>query len=156
MSTIYTLAWITTCSCRFPVELTDLGAGSFTWGVEMTYCTPYLLSLGLTKSKTSLVWIAGPLSGLIVQPIVGAIADESTSKWGRRRPFIVIGAVVVAACLLILGFTKEIVGLFISDEEAGKTPTIILAVLAIYAVDFSINAGSWKSLAAWIPSDPKQ
>lgn len=121
--------------------LTDLGA-SFTWGVEMTYCTPYLLSLGLTKSMTSLVWIAGPLSGLVVQPIVGAIADESTSKWGRRRPFIVLGAVVVAACLLILGFTKEIVGVFIPDEETARTPTIVVAVLAIYAVDFSINAGS--------------
>lgn len=107
----------------------------------MTYCTPYLLSLGLTKSKTSLVWIAGPLSGLIVQPIVGAIADESRSKWGRRRPFIVIGAIVVALCLLVLGFTKEIVALFMSDEEAAKTVTIIVAILAIYAADFSINAG---------------
>ncbi|KAK6079084.1 sucrose transport protein [Seiridium cupressi] len=113
---------------------------TFTWGVEMTYCTPYLLSLGLTKSKTSLVWIAGPLSGLLVQPIVGAIADESKSKWGRRRPFIVVGAVVVAACLLALGFTKEIVGLFMADEESGKTVTILVAILAIYAVDFSINA----------------
>ncbi|KAG9580716.1 hypothetical protein KCV04_g23243, partial [Aureobasidium melanogenum] len=46
----------------------------FTWGTEMTYCTPYLLQLGLTKSKLSLVWIAGPLSGLIMQPIVGIMA----------------------------------------------------------------------------------
>ncbi|KAF3015665.1 hypothetical protein E8E14_012637 [Neopestalotiopsis sp. 37M] len=113
---------------------------TFTWGVEMTYCTPYLLSLGLTKSKTSLVWIAGPLSGLVVQPIVGAIADESRSRWGRRRPFIVVGAIVVALSLLVLGFTQEIVGLFVSDEEAAKTITILVAVLAIYAVDFSINA----------------
>lgn len=113
---------------------------TFTWGVEMTYCTPYLLSLGLTKSKTSLVWIAGPLSGLVVQPIVGAIADESRSRWGRRRPFIVIGAIVVALSLLALGFTKEIVALFVTDEDTAKTVTILVAVLAIYAVDFSINA----------------
>ncbi|EXM24345.1 hypothetical protein FOTG_08767 [Fusarium oxysporum f. sp. vasinfectum 25433] len=52
---------------------------TFTWGIEMTYCTPYLLNLGLTKSNTSLVWIAGPLSGLIVQPVVGVIADEIMS-----------------------------------------------------------------------------
>jgi solute carrier family 45, member 1/2/4 len=107
----------------------------------MTYCTPYLLSLGLSKSRTSLVWIAGPLSGLIVQPIVGALSDESKSKWGRRRPFIVVGSIIVALCLLVLGFTKEIVQLVIPDEAAAKTPTIFLAVLAIYAVDFSINAG---------------
>ncbi|KAI1065214.1 hypothetical protein LB507_000326 [Fusarium sp. FIESC RH6] len=113
---------------------------TFTWGIEMTYCTPYLLNLGLTKSNTSLVWIAGPLSGLVVQPVVGVIADESKSKWGRRRPLMVVGSIVVAISLLILGFTREIVGFFISDEEAAKRPTIVLAVLAIYVVDFAINA----------------
>lgn len=89
----------------------------FTWGIEMTYCTPYLLQLGLTKSRTSLVWIAGPLSGLIMQPVVGIIADRSKSKWGRRRPFMVGGSVLVGICLLVLGWTKEIVGLFVSDLE---------------------------------------
>ncbi|KAI5927823.1 major facilitator superfamily domain-containing protein [Camillea tinctor] len=121
------------------LTLTTIGI-TFVWGVEQTYCTPYLLSLGLTKSMTSLVWIAGPLSGLIVQPIVGAIADESTSPWGRRRPYIIIGSVISAICLLTLGFTKEIVALFIKDEQTSQTMTIFLAVLAIYAVDFSINA----------------
>ncbi|KAH6608731.1 hypothetical protein Trco_002077 [Trichoderma cornu-damae] len=117
---------------------------TFTWGIEMTYCTPYLLNLGLTKSKTSLVWIAGPLSGLIVQPIVGVLADESTSPWGRRRPLMMIGAVIVSACLLVLGFTREIVGAVVDDgdddDDAVRRLTIALAVVAIYAVDFAINA----------------
>lgn len=111
----------------------------FTWGTEMTYCTPYLLQLGLTKSKTSLVWIAGPLSGLIIQPLIGVIADRSRSKWGRRRPFMVFGSLVVAFCLLVLGWTKEIVGSFVKDPEKAKNGTIALAVVSIYAVDFSIN-----------------
>ncbi|KAH7257129.1 major facilitator superfamily domain-containing protein [Fusarium tricinctum] len=113
---------------------------TFTWGIEMTYCTPYLLNLGLTKSSTSLVWIAGPLSGLVVQPVVGVIADESKSKWGRRRPLMVVGSIIVAISLLILGFTRELVGLVVTDEEAAKRPTIVVAVLAIYVVDFAINA----------------
>ncbi|KAF4829068.1 General alpha-glucoside permease [Colletotrichum tropicale] len=113
---------------------------TFTWGIEMTYCTPYLLNLGLSKSNTSLVWVAGPLSGLVVQPIVGAIADESKSKWGRRRPFIVLGSIITAFALAMLGFTKEIVGIFISEKETARIFTIILAVLAIYVVDFAINA----------------
>lgn len=112
----------------------------------MTYCNPYLLSLGLSKSKTSLVWIAGPLSGLIVQPIVGTMADESRSKWGRRRPFIAGGSVIVAIALLVLGFTKDIVSFFVSDAEAAKSFTIFLAILSIYVVDFSINAGSSASI----------
>jgi hypothetical protein len=89
----------------------------FTWGTEMTYCTPYLLQLGLTKSKLSLVWIAGPLSGLIMQPIVGIMADKSTSKWGRRRPVMVGGTVIVSICLLILGWTKEIIAAFVGEGE---------------------------------------
>lgn len=104
-------------------------------------CTPYLLNLGLTKSNTSMVWIAGPLSGLIVQPIVGVVADESTSRWGRRRPLMMIGAVIVSACLLVLGFTRDIVGLLgDSGGDAARRATIVLAVAAIYAVDFAINA----------------
>lgn len=113
---------------------------TFTWGIEMTYCTPYLLNLGLTKSNTSLIWIAGPLSGLIVQPIIGVVADENTSKWGRRRPFMVVGAVIVAGCLVVLGFTKEIVGFLVNDAELARGPTVALAVLSIYALDFAINA----------------
>lgn len=79
--------------------------------------TPYLLQLGLTKSKTSLVWVAGPLSGLIMQPVVGVLADNSKSKWGRRRPFMIGGALIVAFCLLVLGWTAEIVGLFVSEAH---------------------------------------
>ncbi|KAG6032713.1 hypothetical protein E4U41_007163 [Claviceps citrina] len=112
---------------------------TFTWIVEMTYCTPYLLNLGLTKSNTSLIWIAGPLSGLVVQPVVGVIADENTSKWGRRRPLMVMGALIVACCLLVLGFTKELVGLVVPDEAVARGPTVALAVLSIYALDFAIN-----------------
>lgn len=112
----------------------------FTWGIEMTYCTPYLLALGLTKSRTSLVWIAGPLSGLIVQPIIGVLADRSKSKYGRRRPVMLIGSVLVAGCLITLGWAKEIVGHFVEEGEFRRSCTVALAVVAIYAVDFAINA----------------
>jgi solute carrier family 45 protein 1/2/4 len=57
----------------------------------------------------------------------------------------VAGSVVVAACLVVLGWTKEIVGVFISDPDTAKTWTIVVAVLSIYAVDFAINAGELPS-----------
>jgi solute carrier family 45 protein 1/2/4 len=53
----------------------------------------------------------------------------------------VIGSILVAACLLVLGWTKEIVGYFVEEGEFKKTCTIVTAVLSIYAVDFAINAG---------------
>lgn len=83
----------------------------------MTYCTPYLLQLGMTKSRLAFVWVAGPLSGLIMQPVVGILADKSRSKYGRRRPVMLAGAVLVSLCLLVLGWTKEIVALFVTDTE---------------------------------------
>lgn len=54
-----------------------------------------------------------------------------------------MGAVVVSACLLVLGFTREIVGAFTVgsiDSDSTRRFTVILAVAAIYAVDFAINA----------------
>lgn len=81
-----------------------------------------------------------------MQPIIGVIADESTSKWGRRRPIIAIGSVIVALSLLALGFTKEIVASFVSDPYLAKVLTIMMAVLSLYSVDFSINAGEKRGL----------
>lgn len=50
------------------------------------------------------------------------------------------GAILTAICLFILGWTAEIVGLFVSDPEMAKPCTVALAVISIYAVDFSINS----------------
>ncbi|KFY19004.1 hypothetical protein V493_08203 [Pseudogymnoascus sp. VKM F-4281 (FW-2241)] len=127
-------------SMRMALLTISLIGIQFTWGVEMTYCTPYLLALGLTKSRTSLVWIAGPLSGLIMQPIVGVIADQSKSKFGRRRPFMVIASIIVSMSFIAMAWAKELVGLFVTNEERAKTWTIVVAVFSIYAVDFAINA----------------
>ena len=55
----------------------------------------------------------------------------------------IVGSIVVGLCLLVLGWTKEIVGMFVEEGEWKKTCTIFVAVLSIYAVDFAINAGEF-------------
>lgn len=120
----------------------------------MTYCTPYLLELGLSKSKTSLVWIAGPLSGLIMAPVIGAIADRSKSRWGRRRPFMVVGSVLVGACLLALGWAKEVTAFLFGPQENNSIRTVLFAVFAIYALDFAINAVQWSCRSLIIDTLP--
>lgn len=75
-----------------------------------------------------------------MQPVVGAYADRSTSRYGRRRPFMIVGAAITGVGLLLLGWTSEVVGVFVPEGEAKKDATIVLAVLCIYALDFSVNA----------------
>jgi solute carrier family 45, member 1/2/4 len=59
-------------------------------------------------------------------PLVGAIADKSTSKWGRRRPFMGWGSVIVSIGLLVLGWTEEIVGFFVREETLVRGTTQIM------------------------------
>lgn len=54
---------------------------------------------------------------MIIQPLIGVVADRSRSKWGRRRPFMIAGSLVVGVCLLVLGWTSEIVGIFVKDAN---------------------------------------
>jgi solute carrier family 45 protein 1/2/4 len=101
---------------------------------KLTIASPYLLELGLSKSYMSLVFMAGPLSGLIVQPLIGVFADRCRSKWGRRRPFMLAGVAVCVTAMMMLGWAQEV------GEKLGSGLAISMAVFAIYLIDFSINA----------------
>ncbi|KAJ1940304.1 hypothetical protein EC988_007072, partial [Linderina pennispora] len=106
-----------------------LGGLQFVWSVETGYGTPYLLSLGLKKSLLSLVWLAGPLSGLVTQPLVGALSDRCMSRFGRRRPYIMGATLLVVLCLVVIGWARELAG----------SQAAWVAVLAFYVLDFAIN-----------------
>ncbi|KAF8963511.1 major facilitator superfamily domain-containing protein [Flammula alnicola] len=111
------------------------------WSVEMSYASPYLLSLGLSKSNMAIVFVAGPLSGLIMQPLIGVLADNCTSRFGRRRPYMMFGTLICMSAMLLLGFTRAVASIFTGwDNDSNDALTIWLAVLAIYLIDFSINA----------------
>ncbi|KAK7678039.1 hypothetical protein QCA50_018980 [Cerrena zonata] len=111
------------------------------WSVEMSYGTPYLLSLGLSKSAVSMVFLAGPISGLVVQPLVGVLADNSKSRFGRRRPYMVVGCIICMSAMLLLGFTRPFATIFTTlGSAANDILTIWLAILALFTIDFSVNA----------------
>ena len=105
--------------------------------------SPYLLELGLSKSLMSLVFVAGPLSGLIMQPLIGEgmipscadtdncrlivleratgiFADRSQSRFGRRRPFMIIGCVVSMFAMMLLGWAREISAFFGGVRPGGQ------------------------------------
>ncbi|KAJ7253158.1 hypothetical protein C8J57DRAFT_1076929 [Mycena rebaudengoi] len=111
------------------------------WSVEMAYASPYLLSLGLSSSHVALVFLAGPLSGLVVQPLIGALADSSTSRWGRRRPYMLGGCLVCVAGMLLLGYTRAVAATVTTwGSPANDRLTVALAVLSIFIIDFAVNA----------------
>lgn len=93
------------------VTVSLLGVQLF-WSVEISYVSPYLLSLGLSKSIVAIVFVAGPLSGLIMQPLIGVMADANTSRWGRRRPYMLAGSIVCIMAVLLLGWTKHVASWF--------------------------------------------
>ncbi|KAJ6597805.1 major facilitator superfamily domain-containing protein [Mycena vulgaris] len=111
------------------------------WSVEMTYASPYLLSLGLTKSNMAIVFLAGPLSGFLIQPLIGVLADSSTSRWGRRRPYMLGGCALCVGSMLLLGYTREFAAIFTGRaNHTNDVVTVWLAILSIYLIDFSVNA----------------
>lgn len=77
--------------------------------------SPFLLSLGVSKSMMAVVFVAGPLSGLLAQPLVGVLSDSCKSKFGRRRPFIFGGVVVSSISVMLLGWAKEVASLFANE-----------------------------------------
>jgi hypothetical protein len=79
---------------------------------RLVAASPYLLSLGLSKSMMAIVFLAGPLSGLIVQPVVGVLSDGCRSSMGRRRPFIIVGCIITSSGVLLLGWAKEVASIF--------------------------------------------
>ena len=70
--------------------------------------TPIYSYLGAEPSQLPLLWLAGPVTGLLVQPIIGAMSDKTTSSWGRRTPYFLIGAVICSFCLLIMPFSSAL------------------------------------------------
>ncbi|WVQ74375.1 hypothetical protein IAR50_003976 [Cryptococcus sp. DSM 104548] len=129
----------------------SMGGSQIAWTVELGYGTPYLLSLGLSEQLTSLVWLAGPISGLIAQPLIGAISDSSHSRY-RRRYWIVLSTVLLVFSGLGLAFTEPIAKSFVDLMGGGhgdwdpktirlvKNTAIGIAVFCFYCLDFALNA----------------
>ncbi|VEU21336.1 DEKNAAC102372 [Brettanomyces naardenensis] len=117
-----------------------VGALQLAWSTEFSEATPFLLSLGISKHVLALVWLAGPLSGAIGQPIVGLLSDRCNMAWGRRRVFIMVGMVATLTSLLYLSHCTDIVSWFVNTDDPKKIDwyTIPYACIGVYILDFSI------------------
>jgi len=81
----------------------------FSFGLQQSNMSAIYKYLGASESELPLLWLAGPITGLIVQPIIGAISDGTWSpRFGRRKPFFLAGALIASIGLLIMPYSSSI------------------------------------------------
>ena len=74
----------------------------FGWGLQMANMSAIYQYLGADESTIPLLWLAAPITGLIVQPIVGFFSDRTWTKLGRRRPYFLVGAILASLALIAM------------------------------------------------------
>jgi len=80
----------------------------FSFGLQQSNMGPIYSYLGADEASLPLLWLAGPVTGLLVQPIVGALSDRTASSYGRRTPYFLIGAVLCSLCLLVMPYSSAL------------------------------------------------
>ncbi|MDJ0703722.1 MAG: MFS transporter [Leptolyngbyaceae cyanobacterium MO_188.B28] len=74
----------------------------FGWGLQMANMSSIFEHLGASAHDIPILWLAAPLTGLVVQPIVGNLSDYTWGPLGRRRPYLLVGALLASAALVLM------------------------------------------------------
>ena len=72
------------------------------WGLQMANTSAIFESLGANAEQLPILWLAAPMSGLVIQPLVGYWSDRTQISFGRRRPYFLIGALLSSLALIIM------------------------------------------------------
>ncbi|CCH55256.1 sugar transporter [Fibrisoma limi BUZ 3] len=73
------------------------------FGLQQANMSPIFRYLNADESSIPALWLAGPVTGLLIQPIIGAMSDRTWSpRWGRRKPFFLIGALITSVALFLM------------------------------------------------------
>jgi solute carrier family 45 protein 1/2/4 len=123
----------------------------------------HLKDLGLSKPAQALVWMAGPVAGITIQPYCGIRSDQCLTSWGRRRPFIAWGAVAAVTSLLGLASAERLAAVLVrlcagscssadadSREEPVRVAAANITVLFIVALNIALQPlqGGLRALIA--------
>lgn len=85
------------------------------FGLQQANLSPIFRYLDAEESKLPILWLAGPITGLVIQPIIGAISDGTWTRFGRRKPFFLVGALTGSIAVLLMPYSPVLwmaVGLF--------------------------------------------
>jgi maltose/moltooligosaccharide transporter len=95
----------------------------FGFGLQNANVSRIFQTLGADVERIPLLWIAAPVTGLIMQPIIGYLSDHTWGKFGRRRPFFMVGAILASLALLVMP----------------NSPSLWIAAGMLWIMDASIN-----------------
>jgi maltose/moltooligosaccharide transporter len=80
----------------------------FSFGLQQANMAPIYGYLGADEATLPLLWLAGPVTGLLVQPLIGAMSDRTNTRLGRRTPYFLIGAILCSLCLLAMPYSRAL------------------------------------------------
>ncbi|MGH7711671.1 MAG: MFS transporter, partial [Gemmatimonadaceae bacterium] len=95
----------------------------FGWGLQLANMSAIYAKLGAQPDEIPILWLAGPMTGLLVQPIVGAMSDRTWNWLGRRRPYFLTGAILASVALFLMP----------------DSPALWAAATLLWVLDASIN-----------------
>jgi len=95
----------------------------FGWGLQLANMSAIYAKLGADASKIPILWLAGPITGLLVQPIIGSMSDRTWCWLGRRRPYFSVGAILSCVALFLMP----------------DAPALWAAATMLWILDASIN-----------------
>ena len=97
----------------------------YSFGLQQSAVNPIYDMLGASPDQIPLMNLAGPMTGLLIQPIIGAMSDKTWSpRFGRRKPYFMIGAIMCSLCLFLYPFSSALwmaVGLLWILDAANNT-----------------------------------
>jgi maltose/moltooligosaccharide transporter len=74
----------------------------FGWGLQIANMSPIYKYLHAEESSLPYLWLAGPVTGLLIQPIIGSMSDRTWNRLGRRRPYFLVGAILASIALFFM------------------------------------------------------
>ena len=122
----------------------------FAWQMRIILSGPVTEGLGASPFIYGLIWLAGPFTGMVVQPLVGALSDKTVSPLGRRRPYLLGGALLASLALLIFpnsgGIAEGLASL--TGLHLLAVTGLLIAAIMIWVIDACVNVaqGPYRAL----------
>ena len=122
----------------------------FAWQMRIILSAPVTEGLGASPFIYGLIWLAGPFTGMVVQPLIGVLSDNTKSRFGRRRPYLLGGALITALALWAFPNSagiSDIIGR-VCHFDMPAWGGLLVAAIMIWVIDACINIaqGPYRAL----------